>query len=64
MAAPQKGIRKMRPNSMPQNSPHTVELPMGWPGVTTSNLPLSRLATTATDCRFTIRSLSRFKTSW
>ena len=49
---------------MPQNSPHTVELPMGWPGVTTSNLPLSRLATTATDCRFTIRSLSRFKTSW
>ena len=64
MAAPQKGMRKMSPNSMPQNRPHTVELPMGWPGVTTSNLSLSRRATTATDWRFTMKSLPRFSTSW
>ena len=64
MAAPNTGTKNKRPNSTPQNRPHTAEVPTLEPGVTTSYLPSARRATTATDCRLTMRFLSRSRIFW
>ena len=63
-AAPMNGTKKSRPNRAPQNRPHTVEVPTFELGVMTSYLPSARFATTAIDCRLTMRFLSRSKIFW